>query len=127
MRKFSVDITRNFYNSYHPQKSFFVEKYFESWDPKIHGPHNYLQSFLWPLSLKNRVSRSIIRLQCFEMLSLKIRDRLIKARWMMELLCRLLILKWYQRKREIIVPHLKKIRMRCYSIKHQDDALFKNR
>ena len=24
---------------------FIVEKYFESWDPKIHGPRNYLQSF----------------------------------------------------------------------------------
>ena len=27
------------------RKSFFVEKYFETWDPKIHGPYNYPQSF----------------------------------------------------------------------------------
>ena len=26
-------------------KYFYDEKYFESWDPKIHGPHHYLQSF----------------------------------------------------------------------------------
>ena len=24
---------------------FLFEKYFKSWDPKIHGPRNYLQSF----------------------------------------------------------------------------------
>ena len=27
------------------QNIFYAEKYFESWDPKIHGPCNYLQSF----------------------------------------------------------------------------------
>ena len=27
------------------QNVFVVEKYFETWDPKIHGPRNYLQSF----------------------------------------------------------------------------------
>ena len=27
------------------QNLFFVEKYFESWDTKIHGPRNDLQSF----------------------------------------------------------------------------------
>ena len=40
-----VDITQNFYNAYCTQKYCFVEKYFESWDPKIHGPRNHLQSF----------------------------------------------------------------------------------
>ena len=33
------------YNAYYKPKSFFVEKYFDSWDPKIHGPRNYLQIF----------------------------------------------------------------------------------
>ena len=28
-----------------PYANCFVEKYFESWDPKIHDPRNYLQSF----------------------------------------------------------------------------------
>ena len=27
------------------RQMFFVEKYFESWDPKIHGPCSHLQSF----------------------------------------------------------------------------------
>ena len=43
-----VEITQNFYNAYCTQKYFFVEKYFDSWDPKTHGPCNYLQSFMWP-------------------------------------------------------------------------------
>ena len=33
------------YNAYCMQKSFIVEKKFESWDPKIHGCCNCLQSF----------------------------------------------------------------------------------
>ena len=36
---------KNFYNAYSTPKSFFVEKDFDSWYPKIHGPRNYLQSF----------------------------------------------------------------------------------
>ena len=40
-----VEILQNFYNANHTPKSFFVEKYFDSWDPKIDGPCNYLQSF----------------------------------------------------------------------------------
>ena len=43
--EFDVDISENLYNANCMPKSFFVEKYFESWDPKIHGPRNYLQSF----------------------------------------------------------------------------------
>ena len=27
------------------RQTIFIEKDFESWDPKIHGPRNYLQSF----------------------------------------------------------------------------------
>ena len=40
-----MEIKQDFYNAYCTQKYVFVEKYFESWDPKIHGPRNYLQSF----------------------------------------------------------------------------------
>ena len=40
-----VAITQNLYNAYCMPKYFYVEKDFESWYPKIHGPHNYLQSF----------------------------------------------------------------------------------
>ena len=40
-----VEITQNLYNAYCMLKYIYVEKYFESWDPKIHSPRNYLQSF----------------------------------------------------------------------------------
>ena len=40
-----VEITQNLYNSYCTPKSFYVDKYFESWDTKIHGIRNYFQSF----------------------------------------------------------------------------------
>ena len=41
----NVDIVQNLSNAYSTQKSFFVEKDFDSWDPKIDGPCNYLQIF----------------------------------------------------------------------------------
>ena len=41
----NVEILQNFYNAYRTPKYFFVEKNFESWDPKNHGAHNYLQIF----------------------------------------------------------------------------------
>ena len=41
----NVDILENFYNAYGTPKYVFVKKYFDSWDPNIHGPCNYLQSF----------------------------------------------------------------------------------
>ena len=42
---FNVEIVQIFYNAYSTPKSFFVEKDFDSWDPKIHGPCNYLDIF----------------------------------------------------------------------------------
>ena len=41
----NMDIAQNFYNAYFKPKSFFYEKDFDIWDPKIHSIHNYLQSF----------------------------------------------------------------------------------
>ena len=41
----NLEIVKNFYNTYSTPKSFFVDKYFDSWYPKIHCPCNYLQSF----------------------------------------------------------------------------------
>ena len=81
--------------------------------------------FMWPLSLRNSGPRNIIHLQCFEKLSKKRPYYLIKSRWIMELIHRLLIMKWHPRKRKIAVPRLKK-KMHCYSLKNQDDALFRN-
>ena len=40
----NVEITQSFYNAYRTQ-NIFVEKYLESWDPKIYGPRNYIQIF----------------------------------------------------------------------------------
>ena len=41
----NVKIAQDFYNAFCTPKYFFSEKDFDSWDPKIHGPRNYLQSF----------------------------------------------------------------------------------
>ena len=41
----NVDITQNWYNAYCTQKCVFAEKDFDIWDPKNHGPRNYLQIF----------------------------------------------------------------------------------
>ena len=41
----NVEITQYIYKAYCTPTYFYVEKYFESWDPKIHGPRIYLQSF----------------------------------------------------------------------------------
>ena len=40
-----VKIAQSFYNANCTPTYFFAEKDFDGWDPKIHGPHNYLQSF----------------------------------------------------------------------------------
>ena len=109
----NVYIKQNFYNTHCTKKSCFVETDFESWDSKIHGPCNYLLIFMWPLSLKNAGPRSIIHLQYFKMLFKKRWDHIIKARWTMELLCSILILKWHPRERKISDSHLEK-RWRCF-------------
>ena len=41
----NVEIVQNFYNAYCTPTLFFVEKYFDGWDTKIHDPCNYLHSF----------------------------------------------------------------------------------
>ena len=41
-----VEIKENVYNANCTPEYCFAEKYFEIWYPKIHSPHNYLQSFL---------------------------------------------------------------------------------
>ena len=40
-----MDIGKFLYNEYSMPKPFSVEKGFDSWDPKIHGSSNYIQSF----------------------------------------------------------------------------------
>ena len=51
----------------------------------------------------------------------------MKVQWTMELLCRLLILKWNPRNKKIADPHLEKMNMHCYYFKTQYDAMFKNK
>ena len=82
------------------------EKYFESWDTKIHVPCNYLQSFYVDALIDECGLRRIIHLQCFKMVSQKRRDHLINSWWKMELLRCLLILQCHPRKRKIAVPRL---------------------
>ena len=69
-----MEISENLYNANCTPKYFFVEKDFESWDPKIHGPCNYFQSFMWPLSLRNARTRSIIHLQFLNGISVNTRS-----------------------------------------------------
>ena len=74
-----VEISENVYNANCTPKYFFVKRYFESWDPKIHGPRNYLQIFMWPLSFINAGPISIIHLQCLETVYIKRQDCLMKG------------------------------------------------
>ena len=53
------------------QNHFFVEKYFDSWDTKIHGHSNYLQSFYVTALIDKCGTTKKIHLQCLEMVSKK--------------------------------------------------------
>ena len=41
----TVEIVQKFYNVYCTPDNVFIEKNFDTWDTKIHGPCNYLPSF----------------------------------------------------------------------------------
>ena len=43
--KIGEEIYENLQNTYFTPLEFFVEENFDIWDPLIHGPRNYLQSF----------------------------------------------------------------------------------
>ena len=43
--KIGEELYENLQNVYCTPLEFFVEENFDIWDPKIHGPFNYLQSF----------------------------------------------------------------------------------
>ena len=83
--------------------------------------------FMWPPSFRNAGTRRIIYLKCFEIVSKKIQDNIIKALWTMELIFRLLILKWNPRLEKSLCHVWKIMNMRCYSLQIDDDALFKNK
>ena len=58
-------ITQSLYNAYCTPKSFFVDKYFESWDPKFHGPCNYIQSFYVAAFIEEFVTKKHYLLEMF--------------------------------------------------------------
>ena len=62
-----------------------------------------IKVLIWPLPLINVGPQIIIHLKFIEMVSKKIRDRLLQARWSMKLLCYPLILSRHPRDREIAV------------------------
>ena len=103
----NVKIVQNFYNAYSTPKSFFVEKDFDSWDPKIHGSRNYLQGFNLAALVDKFGTTKHYPLEMFQKFILKSRDNLLQAGWTMELLCQPLILQLHLRNRKIYVPHLK--------------------
>ena len=72
-----VDITENLYNA-NCTPVFFAEKYFEIWDPKIHGPRNYLQSFYVAALIEERGTEKHYPLAMFQNGISKIPDHLIK-------------------------------------------------
>ena len=121
------EITKSFYNAYCTPKAFFVEKYYESWDPKIHGPRNYLHIFMRILSLSNAVPRSIIHLQCLEMLSKKIRDHIKKGTMNDGTPLSFYDSEIASRVKKNRRAMLKKLNMHCYYLGIDDDALFRNR
>ena len=103
----NVDILENFYNAYRTPRSFLLRKISRFGIPKSTVLVIIFRVFIWPLLFINVGPRSLIRLQCFEMASQKRRDRMLQARWTMELLCHPLILQWHPRKIKIPVPRLK--------------------
>ena len=57
---------------------FFVEKYFESWDPKIHGPRNCLQSFYVAALIEECGTKKNYPLAMFQKVSQKRQNHIIK-------------------------------------------------
>ena len=60
-------IYENLQNAYCTPLEFFVEENFDTWDPKIHGPRNYLQSFYLAELIQKCGEKLIIHMQRFEM------------------------------------------------------------
>ena len=56
-----------------------VEKYLDSWYPKIHGPRNYLQSFYVAALIEECGTKKHYPISMFQNGISKIRDHLIKA------------------------------------------------
>ena len=100
-----MEITQNFYNAYCTQKYFSVEKYFERWDPKIHGPRNYLRSFYVGYLIDECGTKKHYPLEMFRnSISKKARSSYKGTTNNGNFLS-----KQHPRKRKIAIPRLKKI------------------
>ena len=61
------EIHENLQNAYCMPLEYFVEKHFDIWDPEIHSPREYLQSFYLASLIQKCGEKSIIHLQIFVM------------------------------------------------------------
>ena len=65
--KIGEEIYESLQNAYCTPLEFFVEKNFDIWDPEIHGPRNYLQSFYLAALIQKFGKKSIIHFQSIKM------------------------------------------------------------
>ena len=124
-----MDIEKHFYNAYCMRQSFlFVEKYFDSWDPKIHGPRNYLQIFYVAALIEECGNTKHYPLAMFRNgIPKKIRS---SYKGMMENGIPLSSSDSEmasEEKKNCCSKFKIEMKMHCYSLKNQDDALIKNR
>ena len=82
---------------------FFVEENLDSWHPKTHGPHNYLQSFYLADIIHKCGKKNNIHFQRFKILvQAEGQDHLRKKVITMELLRRLLMMKRHPNIRKVL-------------------------
>ena len=121
-----MEITQNLYNAYYTPKSFYVEKYFESWDPKIHGPRKYLQIFYVAALIDECGNKNHYTLAMFR----NFIPRKTRSSYKVTMNDGTPFLssdsEMASKKKKIAVPLSGKMNIRCYYIKIDDDALFKN-
>ena len=99
---FDVDISEHLYNANCAKKSIYFGNIPRVGIPKSMVLVIIFRVFMWPLSLINSGPISIIHLQCLELLYQKLQYHLIKARWTMELVRCLLILKWHPKWKKVL-------------------------
>ena len=89
----NVEIVKNSITLTLRQNQFFVEKYFDSCDPKIHGPSNYLLGFYVASLIDKSGTTKHYPLAMFRNGISKRQDHLLQATWTMEFLRHPLILQ----------------------------------
>ena len=92
-----MDSVQNFYNSY-CTSIFLLRMILIVVIPKSIFLAIIFRVFMWLISLINAGPRSIMQLQCFEMVSKIIHDHLLQVIWTMKFLCHPLILQLHLRR-----------------------------